>query len=133
MSGAQTILVVDDEIAVMSVVEIMLKRGGYSVITAAGASEALNLFAEWPDLEVDLLLLDFVLPDMNGVELYRRIRERRPELPVLYFSAYSEHEELRPAIARGVPYMAKPFTASQLTRRVREILDGRGGMAADAK
>jgi CheY-like chemotaxis protein len=133
MSGAQTILVVDDEIAVMSVVEMMLKRGGYSVITAAGASEALNLFAEWPDLEVDLLLLDFVLPDMNGVELYRRIRERRPELPVLYFSAYSEHEELRPAIARGVPYMAKPFTASQLTRRVREILDGRGGLAADAK
>src|SRR5438445_12455817 len=133
MSGAQTILVVDDEIAVMSVVEMMLKRGGYSVITAAGANEALNLFAEWPDLEVDLLLLDFVLPDMNGVELYRRIRERRPELPVLYFSAYSEHEELRPALARGVPYMAKPFTASQLTRRVREILDGRGGMAADAK
>ena len=54
------------------------------------------------------------------------------DLPALYFSAYSEHEELRPALARGVPYIAKPFTADQLTSRVRDILDGRGGMAADA-
>jgi CheY-like chemotaxis protein len=132
MPRGETILVIDDEVAVLSVMEMMLKRGGYSVITAASAQQALNLFTDWPNLEVDLLLVDFVLPDMNGVDLTRRIWERRPELPVLYFSAYSEHEELRPALARGVPYIAKPFTAAQLTTRVRDILDGRGGMAADA-
>jgi len=132
MPGGETILVVDDEVAVLSVMEMMLKRSGYTVITAASAQQALNLFADWADLQVDLLLVDFVLPDMNGVELTRKIWERRPDLPALYFSAYSEHEELRPALARGVPYIAKPFTADQLTSRVRDILDGRGGMAADA-
>jgi two-component system cell cycle sensor histidine kinase/response regulator CckA len=132
MPGGETILVVDDEVAVLSVMEMMLKRSGYSVITAASAQQALNLFADWADLKVDLLLVDFVLPDMNGVELTRKIWEQRPELPALYFSAYSDHEELRPALARGVPYIAKPFTAAQLTSRVRDILDGGGGLAADA-
>ena len=133
MPGGETILVVDDEVAVLSVMEMMLKRSGYTVITAASAQQALNLFADWADLQVDLLLVDFVLPDMNGVELTRKIWERRPDLPALYFSAYSEHEELRPALARGVPYIAKLFTADQLTSRVRDILDGHRGMAADAR
>src|SRR5258706_3026520 len=132
MAVTETILVVDDERSVLGVMELMLKRGGYQVMTAAGAEEALNLLVETPDLSPDLVLMDFVLPDMNGVELLRRIRDLRPGLPVLYFSAYSEHEELRPALARGVPYLAKPFTTAQLNARVRQILDGRGGMAAEA-
>jgi DNA-binding response OmpR family regulator len=113
--------------------EMMLQRAGYQVLTTAGAQETLNLLQERPDLSPDLVLMDFVLPDMNGVELVRRLRELRPGLPVLYFSAYSEHEELRPALARGVPYLAKPFTTAQLNARVRQLLDGRGDMAADAR
>ena len=66
MPGGETILVVDDEVAVLSVMEMMLKHSGYTVITAASAQQALNLFADWADLQVDLLLVDFVLPDMNG-------------------------------------------------------------------
>jgi two-component system cell cycle sensor histidine kinase/response regulator CckA len=133
MPGAETILVVDDERSVLGVMEMMLQRAGYQVLTTAGAQETLTLLQEWPDLSPDLVLMDFVLPDMNGVELVRRLRELRPGLPVLYFSAYSEHEELRPALARGVPYLAKPFTTAQLNARVRQLLDGRGDMAADAR
>ena len=121
--GTETILVVDDEIAVLSLTTMMLSRYGYTVITAASAQEALHLFEVWPDLHVDLLLVDIIMPELNGIELSERIRALRPELPVLYFSAYSDQEPLRPVFSRRLPYIAKPFTSLQLTRRVREVLD----------
>src|SRR5262249_55974955 len=121
---------VDDEIAVLSLTNMMLSRYGYTVITAASGKEALHLFEVWPDLQVDLLLVDIIMPDMNGLELAARIRELRPDLRSLYFSAYSDQEPLRPLIARGLPYIAKPFTSLQLTRRIREILDEPAGEAS---
>jgi two-component system cell cycle sensor histidine kinase/response regulator CckA len=123
LPGAETILVVDDEIAVLSLTTMMLTRYGYTVLTAASGKEALHLFEVWPDLHVDLLLVDVIMPDMSGVEVAEAIRKLRPSLPVLYFSAYSDREPLRPVYARQLPYIAKPFTSLQLTRRVREVLD----------
>jgi two-component system, cell cycle sensor histidine kinase and response regulator CckA len=122
--GSETVLVVDDEIAVLSLTNMMLSRYGYTVITAASGKEALHLFEVWPDLKVDLLLVDIIMPEMNGIELASRLRDVRPDAPVLYFSAYSDQEPLRPLLARGLPYIAKPFTSLQLTKRVREVLDG---------
>jgi len=121
--GTETILVVDDEIAVLSLTQMMLRRYGYEVISAACAKEALHLFEVWPDLHVDLLLVDIIMPDINGIELTERIRTLRPGLPVLYFSAYSDQEPLRPVFSRNLPYLPKPFTSLQLTKRIREILD----------
>jgi len=121
--GTETILVVDDEIAVLSLTSMMLSRYGYVVITAASAKEALHLFEVWPDLQVDLLLVDVIMPVMNGIELAAALREKRPNLPVLYFSAYSDQEPLRPVFSRRLPYIAKPFTSLQLTARIREVLD----------
>ena len=121
--GTETILVVDDEIAVLSLTNMMLTRYGYTVITAASAKEALHLFEVWPDLSVDLLLVDIIMPEMNGIELATRLRELRPDLPALYFSAYSDQAPLRPIFARKLPYIAKPFTSLQLTKRIREVLD----------
>ena len=124
LPGTETILIVDDEIAVLSLTTLMLERYGYEVLAAASAKEALHLFEVWPDIEVDLLLVDIVMPEMNGVELASRIRAIRPDLPILYFSAYSDQETLRPVIARTNPYIAKPFNSIQLTRSIRSILDG---------
>ena len=121
--GTETILVVDDEIAVLSLTNMMLTRYGYTVITAASAKEALHLFEVWPDLQVDLLLVDVIMPVMNGIELAALIREKRPNMPVLYFSAYSDQEPLRPVFSRRLPYIAKPFTSLQLTTRILEVLD----------
>ena len=121
--GTETILVIDDEIAVLSLTNMMLTRYGYTVITAASAKEALHLFEVWPDLSIDLLLVDIIMPEMNGIELASRIQDLRPHLPVLYFSAYSDREPLRPVFARKLPYIAKPFTSLQLTKRIREVLD----------
>src|SRR5437762_2811096 len=86
--GHETILVVDDEVAVCSLARLMLTRHGYSVIDAGSGAEALHLFEVWPDLEVDLALIDIVMPLMSGVKLAEKLRAVRPNLPVLYTSAY---------------------------------------------
>ena len=122
-SHSETILVVDDEELVLSLTNSMLSRFGYNVITANDGKAALRLFELWPDAEVDLALVDLVVPDMNGVQLAERILELRPALPILFFSAYSDQELLRPVFARGLPYIAKPFTSLQLNKRIREVLD----------
>ena len=69
------------------------------------------------------MLVDIVMPEMNGVELAERVREIRPGLPVLFFSAYSDQDTLRPALSRGLPYLSKPFTSLRLTKKIRELLD----------
>jgi CheY-like chemotaxis protein len=123
--GSETVLVIDDEIAILSLTQSMLARYGYTAITAQSGHEALHLFDVWPDLEVDLAIVDLVMPLMGGVELAEKLRERRPGLPVIYISAYSEEEVLRPLHARNLPFLAKPFTSLKLIGRIREMLDGR--------
>jgi two-component system OmpR family response regulator len=98
----------------------MLKRFGYRVITATSGKEALHLFES---IQVDLALIDLVMPEMDGVDVVERIHDLRPGLPVLFFSAYSDDDSLRPMFARGVPFIAKPFTSLQLTQKIREVLD----------
>jgi len=120
----ETILVVDDEPLVLSLTSAMLTRYGYSVLTAASGAEAIALFKHSPSVEVHLLVVDLAMPDMTGVAAVQRISEWRPGLPVLYFSAYSEDESLRPSYARGIPFLAKPFTSLQLIKKIRELLDG---------
>jgi two-component system cell cycle sensor histidine kinase/response regulator CckA len=121
--GHETILVVDDEIIVLSLASTMLRRYGYEPLTAASPAEALNLFAKWPDLRIDLLLIDIILPGMNGLALAEQIRQLRPNLPVLYMSGYSERDLLKPILTPALSYLPKPFTSLQLTRRIRQTLD----------
>jgi two-component system cell cycle sensor histidine kinase/response regulator CckA len=122
-SGSETIVIVDDEATVLSLTGLMLGRQGYKAIAAPSAKEALRLFEAEPRLEVDLLMVDIVMPEMNGIELASRVQTIRPGLPVLFFSAYSEQEILRPVIARNIPFIAKPFTSLQLTKKIRDLLD----------
>ena len=122
----QTILVVDDELTILSLTQMILTRAGYGVLVAAGGKEVLRLFEVWPDIKIDLMLVDIVMPDMNGPALVDLVWRTHPELPVLYVSGYSGKEFMRNEIARNVPYLEKPFTALQLTTRIREILDRQG-------
>src|SRR5260370_646067 len=107
LPGTETILIIDDETAVLSLTSRMLTRYGYEVITATSAKETLHLFEVWPDLPVDLLLVDIVLPEMNGIELAKNIWELRPDFPVLFFS--SRAARYRPAADRQVD-RARPRT-----------------------
>jgi len=131
--GTETILVIDDEPMVVRLTSAMLSRHGYTVVTAGSGTEAVNLFKNRPQIEVHLLLVDLLMPDMNGVEAVKLITELRPGLPALYFSAYSESESLRPSYARGVPFLAKPFSSVQLIKKMRELLDGPKAEAAAAE
>ena len=123
--GSETILVVDDEIAVLSLTQSMLARYGYTAITAQSGHEALHLFEVWPDLDVHLAVVDLVMPSMGGIELAERLQQKSPGLPVLYISAYSEDATLRPVHTRDLPFLAKPFTSLKLIAKIREMLDGR--------
>ena len=117
---AETILVIDDDRMVLGLADSMLTRYGYTVVTATSGEEALRLFE---NIQVDLALVDVVMPDMNGVGVVERIHELRPALPILFFSGYYEDESLRPMFARSAPFIANPFTSLQLTQKIREILD----------
>jgi two-component system, cell cycle sensor histidine kinase and response regulator CckA len=123
LAGNETLLVVEDDDAVRRVTERLLRAAGYRLLTAASPAEALRLDAQHSG-PLHLLLTDVVMPGMGGRELAARLRQRHPELRVLYMSGYSHGQFGAP---RGLdadgPLVAKPFSASDLTRSIRHALD----------
>ena len=120
--GSETILLVEDEDAVRSVAARVLGNQGYSVLQGANGGEALEQLNEVGG-KVDLVLTDMVMPDMGGVELTGRLRERWPDLKVLYMSGYAEGDKLQPKMNSEHSFLQKPFSAESLTLKVREVLD----------
>ena len=115
----QTVLVVEDEASIASFVAAYLKNAGYDVRTTASGNEALRIVgAEKPALVV----LDLMLPDVNGVEVCKRIRQQG-ELPVLMLTARDEDVDKIIGLEVGADdYMTKPFNPRELVARVRAIL-----------
>jgi two-component system, cell cycle sensor histidine kinase and response regulator CckA len=121
--GSETILLVEDEAAVRSVAARVLGNQGYTVLQAANGEEALEQLDDYEG-KIDLVLTDVVMPDMGGPELTSRIRDRRPDVKVLFMSGYAEGDKLQERIVDGEhPFLQKPFSAESLTLRVREVLD----------
>jgi CheY-like chemotaxis protein len=117
-----TLLVVEDEEAVRALVVATLAQEGYHVLQARSADDALGL----TEIDsIDLLLTDAMMPGTSGIELARTLVARRPELPVIVMSGYTD-EMLRPA-GWDVPVLQKPFSPSELRRRIRDTLDRRAG------
>jgi CheY-like chemotaxis protein len=123
LEGTETVLVVDDETFMLSLAELMLTRLGYTVLTATRGDEVLHMIEVWPDLKIDVAVIDVVMPLMDGFELAERMRKIRPRLPILYMSAYPEKAELRPEQTRNIPFVPKPFTSLKLAGKIREVLD----------
>jgi two-component system alkaline phosphatase synthesis response regulator PhoP len=115
----QTVLVVEDEPSIASFVAAYLKNAGYTVRTAATGAEALKLVeSEKPALVV----LDLMLPDIDGVEVCKRIRETR-DVPVLMLTARDEDVDKIIGLEVGADdYMTKPFNPRELVARVKSIL-----------
>jgi PAS domain S-box-containing protein len=122
--GYETILVVEDEDSLRTLVTRILGGLGYTVVTAATAAEALEILGE-SERAFDLLLTDVVLPGgMQGSDLARRLLSSRPELPVLYMSGYTRDAIVHAGrLDEGVNYLEKPFTPETLARMVRTVLD----------
>jgi CheY-like chemotaxis protein len=122
--GSETILLAEDEEAILKLAWRILKDLGYTVLTATNGEEAVETFRRHRD-EISLAVLDVVMPKMGGKDAYEAMRKENPGLKVLFMSGYSGdaiHEAfvLRPDTA----FMGKPFTISTLARNVREVLDG---------
>ncbi|MBW2666932.1 MAG: response regulator [Deltaproteobacteria bacterium] len=121
--GRETILIVEDDRKVRGLAQDILEGQGYRVIVAESVEFAARIMSE-RETQVDLLLSDVVMPQMNGFELHTRISAIRPEIRVVYMSGYSEEMvEGRGALARGAPFLRKPFSPDDLAREVRAELD----------
>jgi hypothetical protein len=123
--GTETILLAEDEDMLRSLVHKVLTTSGYTVLEAPGGREALALAKSHPG-PIHLLLTDVVMPGMSGRELADRLMEERSSTSVLFMSGYTDetiahHGMLEP----GVVLLQKPFTASGLLRKLREVLDSR--------
>ncbi len=116
--GGETILLVEDEPAVRDFVAHALKKDGYKVIKASGYKEVVKILESLGE-PPDLLLTDVIMPGLNGIEMYRRLKEDYPSLKVLYMSGnapetfHLEEEN----------FLQKPFSVKSLSQRVRKVLD----------
>ncbi len=118
----RTILVVDDDLSVLSVIKCMLECGDYNVLIAHSAESAMRM-AERDDLSIDLMLMDVMMPDTTGPELAERILALRPHLKVLFMSGYTDSEVVRVKILdRALGFLPKPFTSDSLLERVQKVL-----------
>jgi CheY-like chemotaxis protein len=123
--GIGTVLLVEDDAGVRGVASRALREGGYRVLAAAGAGEAMELAARAPG-PVDILVTDVVMPGVNGKALAVELQRRRPAMRVLFVSGYAEdilgrHGVLEPE----VEFLPKPFTPSALVSKVAAVLRGR--------
>jgi DNA-binding NtrC family response regulator len=121
--GTETILVIDDEESVLVGIEFMLVKLGYTVHSADNGQKAIEIFkSRWQ--EIDLVILDLVMPQMLGTEVFDKLREIDPECRVLMASGYSSEEDAQALIEKGcLGYLQKPFNIDRLSTRIREILD----------
>jgi PAS domain S-box-containing protein len=121
--GSETILVVEDEEAVRSLVRRVLESNGYVVLTASTAQEAARL-CEQQERKISLLLTDIVMPGMSGHKLAHHVGFSRPEMKVLYMSGYTDNAIVHQGVLDpGTAFLQKPFTPDAILRKVREVLD----------
>jgi two-component system, cell cycle sensor histidine kinase and response regulator CckA len=121
--GSETILLVEDEESVRSLVADFLKTTGHTVLEATEGEEAIRLVAAHSD-QIDLLISDVVMPKMSGRELWNNLRKRMPTLKVLFISGYTDDSIVRHGVIDGdVAFLQKPFTMRALAAKIREVLD----------
>jgi len=121
--GSETILLVDDEEMVADIGKDLLEKLGYTVLVAAGGTEAIKLFRRHRD-QVDLVILDMIMPDMSGGETFSRLRAIKPNAKILLSSGYSLDDRASAIMKQGCNgFIQKPFNLKKISHKIREILD----------
>jgi two-component system, cell cycle sensor histidine kinase and response regulator CckA len=121
--GTETILLVDDEEFIRDLGRKVLTRAGYKVLTAVSGKEALDIYQE-KGSEIDLIILDLIMPEMSGKECLGKLLEINPKARILIASGYFAEGPVRAVtegLARG--FIAKPYNLNKLLRLVREALE----------
>ncbi len=122
--GNETVLLVEDAREVLQLIQRMLERGGYNVLSASQVSEAIAIGTSYPGT-IHLAIMDVVLPLMSGVELVKTLRPQRPDMRVLYVSG-NDHAWVNRFVGEEIPesrFLHKPFEPSQLLRRARQVME----------
>lgn len=123
VEGSGTILMVDDEIMIIQVGKMMLEKLGYRVITVDSGEKAIVTIQNNAD-EIDIVLLDMIMPGMDGGRTFDRIREIQPDMPVLLSSGYALNGQAEKIMQRGCNgFIQKPFNMTELSQKIRKILD----------
>jgi len=122
--GTETILVVEDEVGVRSLINLALVSSGYKVLETDGAKSALELCAKY-DGPIHLLLTDVVMPQMSGPMVAERVATLRPGIKVLYMSGYTDDAVVRHGVlTQEMPFIQKPFSPLALRKKIRGVLGG---------
>jgi signal transduction histidine kinase len=123
-NNGEVVLVVEDEEAVRALTSEGLRDLGYEVLAAGGGADALKLLDQNP--KIALLFTDIVMPEINGRQLADEAKKRRPDLKVLFTTGYTRNAVVHNGtLDPGVRLLGKPFTLEQLSRIVRDVLDGK--------
>ena len=128
--GCETIILADDQEMVRNLGRDILERYGYRVLTAADGLEAFDLFRQRPH-EIDLVVLDYAMPRLSGLDTMRLLREVHGAIPVLFASGYYSDQALQALEQeQGGGFVAKPYRTTELARSVRDIIDRSKARAA---
>jgi len=124
LKGTESVLLVDDEDMIIDVGQEILEEMGYKVFLARSGKEAIETY-EKNQHEIDMVILDMIMPDMGGGEAYDRMKEVDPNVKVLLSSGYSIEGQASDILARGCNgFIQKPFSVKQLSHTIRQVLDG---------
>ena len=123
-AGSGSVLLVEDEEGVRRLIATILEQHGYRVLVAPDPEEALRMYEQCAD-RIDLLISDVVMPRMRGPELAAHLRERQPEMNVLFISGYTDPLIANQVVSAASHFLQKPFAVDALVRAVNEALGSR--------
>jgi len=121
--GNESVLLVDDEQRILTVGREICKALGYSVITVDSGKKALEVYAEKKD-EINLVILDMIMPEMNGLETFLELKKQNPHIKVLLSTGYSIDEKAQEMLKEGCKgYILKPYSVIDFSHKIREVLE----------
>jgi len=123
-TGTETLLIVENEAAIRNLLQMALRKNGYTVLAAESGREALDLVRDHSG-PIHLLITDVMMPEIDGPELVRRLSTLRPDTRTLFMSGYMD-DALgdQGVLSAHVNFIQKPFSPRAIAQKVREILDG---------
>jgi CheY-like chemotaxis protein len=120
--GIETVLLVDDEDIIVDIGKKNLEKLGYKAMTARNGKEAVELYKKNQD-NIDIVVLDMIMPEMGGGETYEKLREINPDVKVILSSGYSIEGQASEILKRGCDgFIQKPFRMKMLSRKISEVL-----------
>ncbi len=132
LKGTETVLVVDDEAIVRDLASEILSDQGYTVMTAKDGLEAVHVYEAMGD-QIDLIILDIIMPKMSGIKAYKKLKNLTPDIKVLFCSGHGADEDIVKEVIEGrLPFTAKPFMPDELLAAVRNTLDSKGSSVSKA-